>query len=121
MLFDGNAEADAQIEAAAKTFFDELAAERKLLAVPADPAEAAKLAAGYANPALGTIVVGSKGTTTTFDFGEWSSEMGSRKNPDGTVSFITIVPGFTGLEFVVGDKTLTLRDAQHEYVFALRG
>jgi hypothetical protein len=121
VLFDGNAEADAQIAAAAKTFVDELAAERKLLAVPADPAEAAKLAAGYANPALGTIVVGRKGAVTTFDFGEWSSEMASRKNPDGTVSFVTIVPGFTGLEFVVGDKTLTLRDAQHEYVFEARG
>ena len=46
-------EADAEIAAAAKTFFDELAAERKLLTVPADPAEAAKLAARYANPALG--------------------------------------------------------------------
>jgi hypothetical protein len=31
------------------------------------------------------------------------------------------VPGFNGLEFVVGDKTLTLRDAQHEYVFKARG
>jgi hypothetical protein len=47
--------------------------------------------------------------------------MASRKNPDGTISFLTIVPGFSGLEFVVGDKTLTLRDAQHEYVFKARG
>jgi hypothetical protein len=40
--------------------------------------------------------------------------------PDGTVSFITIVPSFTGLEFVMknGEKpTLVTRDAQHEYVF----
>jgi len=36
---------------------------------------------------------------------------------DGTISFITIVPGFNGLEFVGGDKTRTLRDAQHEYVY----
>ena len=89
--------------------------------MPADPAEAAQLAASYANPALGTIVVGRKGPATTFDFGEWSSEMATRKNPDGTISFVTIVPGFNGLEFVVGDKTLTLRDAQHEYVFKARG
>ena len=110
------------IEAAfAKGVFDEMAAERKLLAVPADPAAAARLAASYANPALGTIVVGRKGTATTFDFGEWSSEVATRKNPDGTVSFVTVVPGFSGLEFVVGDKTLTLRDAQHEYVFKARG
>jgi CubicO group peptidase (beta-lactamase class C family) len=120
ILFDGNPEADAQIAAAANTFFDELAAERKLMTVPADPAEAAKLSATYAHPALGTVVVSKKGAVTTFDFGEWSSEMASRKNPDGTISFITIVPGFTGLEFVVGDKTLTLRDAQHEYVFQAR-
>jgi hypothetical protein len=118
VLFDGNAEADDQIAAGAKTFFDEMAAERKLLTVPADAGEAGKLAARYANPAVGEIVVSRKGTATIFDFGEWSSEVASRKNPDGTISFITIVPGFIGLEFVVGENTLTLRDAQHEYVYA---
>jgi hypothetical protein len=116
VLFDGNAEADAQMAAAAKSFFDELGAERKLLTVPAEAAEAGKLAAAYSHPAVGQVVVSRKGAATVFDFGEWSSEMASRKNPDGTTSFLTIVPGFTGLEFVVGDKTLTLRDAQHEYV-----
>lgn len=118
VLFEGNAEADGQIAAAAKTFFDEMAAERKLLTVPADATEAGKLAAMYAHPAVGRVVVSKKGAATIFDFGEWSSEVASRKNPDGTISFITIVPGFSGLEFVVGDKTLTLRDAQHEYVYA---
>jgi CubicO group peptidase (beta-lactamase class C family) len=121
VLFDGAAEADAQMAASAKSFFDELAAERKLLTVPAEAAEAAKLGTSYANPALGQIAVSRKGAATTFDLGEWSSEVASRRNPDGTISFITIVPGFTGLEFVVGDKTLTLRDAQHEYVFKVRG
>jgi hypothetical protein len=116
VLFDGKAEADGEIAASAKTFFDEIAAERKLLTIPADPGEAAKLAPRYANPAVGGIVVSRKGTASVFDFGEWSSEMASRRNPDGTTSFITIVPGFSGLEFVVGEKTLTLRDAQHEYV-----
>jgi len=117
VLFDGNAEADGQIAATAKTFFDEMAAERKLLTVPADASEAGKLAARYGHPAVGEIVVRRKGRATIFDFGEWSSEVASRKNPDGTISFITIVPGFIGLEFVVGDNTLTLRDAQHEYVY----
>ena len=116
VLFDGNSEADGQIAATSKTFFDEVAAERKLLTVPADPAQVGKLAPSYANPAVGGIVVRQKGTATVFDFGEWSSEVATRQNPDGTISFITIVPGFSGLEFVAGDKTLTLRDAQHEYV-----
>jgi CubicO group peptidase (beta-lactamase class C family) len=117
VLFDGNDEADGQIEAAAKTFFDGMAAERKLMTVPADAAEAGKLAPKYVNEAVGDIVVSRKGTATVFDFGEFTSEVASRKNPDGTISFITIVPGFNGLEFVVGDNTLTLRDAQHEYVY----
>jgi hypothetical protein len=78
-----------------------------------------KLASGYSNPAVGGIVVKKKGSATIFDFGEWSSEMASRKNPDGTVSFLTIVPGFSGLEFVAGDKSLTLRDSQHEYVYTV--
>jgi len=49
--------------------------------------------------------------------------MASRRNPDGTVSFLTVVPGFTGAEFVVGGgarRTLVIRDAQHEYVFTER-
>ncbi len=117
VLFDGNHEADGQMAAAAKSYFEEISADRKLLSVPAEAAEAGKLAPGYTNPAVGGIVVRKKGAATIFDFGEWSSEVASRKNPDGTISFLTIVPGFGGLEFVAGDKKLTLRDAQHEYVY----
>ena len=62
VLFDGNPEADGQIAAAAKTFFDELAAERKLLTVPADAGGGRRSSpAHYANPALGAIVVSTKG------------------------------------------------------------
>ena len=123
VLFDGRPEADAQLLASGKSFFADLAAERKLLTVPADAAESAKLAARYANPALGEIAVNRTGPVTVFDFGEWKSEMGSRKNPDGTISFITTSPGIQGFPFVVGSgskRKLTLRDAQHEYVFEER-
>src|SRR6185503_5283500 len=75
VLFDGNAEADGQIAASAKTFFDELAAERKLLTLPADVAQAGTLAPKYTQAAVGDIVVSRKGPATVFDFGEWSSEM----------------------------------------------
>jgi CubicO group peptidase (beta-lactamase class C family) len=123
VLFDGRPEADAEVVSQAKTFFDQLAAERRLLTVPADPSQAEKLAPRYANDALGEIAVSRAGGVTTFDFGEFRSEMASRRNPDGTVSFLTIVPGFTGAEFVVGGgekRTLVTRDAQHEYVFSER-
>ena len=121
VLFDGRAEADSEVVSRAKAYNEQLAAERKLLTVPADAAEAAKLASRYHNEALGEIVVTRGQGKTVFDFGEWRSEVASRKNPDGTVSFLTTVPGAFGFEFVVGTgaagRTLVVRDAQHEYVF----
>jgi hypothetical protein len=120
VLFDGRAEADNDLAAAAKAIKERIAAERKLLTVPPDSAEVAKLAPRYANDALGEIGV-TKGEKAVFDFGEFKSEVASRRNPDGTVSFLTTIPGFDGLEFVVGKgdgkRTLVFRDAQHEYVF----
>lgn len=123
VLFDGHPEAEALLNADAKSFYADLAAERKLMTVPADSNESAKLAKHYANASLGEITVSTSGASTIFDFGEWKSEVASRKNPDGTISFITTVPGELGFEFVVGSgtkRTLTIRDAQHEYVFEER-
>jgi CubicO group peptidase (beta-lactamase class C family) len=120
VLFDGRPEADATMEAQAKGFYEELAAERKLVEFPADPSVAAALASRYTNPAVGDVVVHRNGKALSFDFGELASDMASRKNPDGTNSLITAVPGFMGLEFVAGSKSgqrnLILRDAQHEYL-----
>jgi CubicO group peptidase (beta-lactamase class C family) len=121
VLFNGRPEADADLASQTKTFFEGLSVERKLLTAPADPADAGKLATLYKSAALGDIAVLRHDGSTIFDFGEFKSEVASRHNPDGTVSFITIVPGFRGLEFAMknGDKpTLVTRDAQHEYVFA---
>jgi hypothetical protein len=120
VLFDGRPEADAQLAAAGKAYFEQMAAERKLLTVPADPRDAATLAAHYANAALGDVAVTHPGGATVFDFGEWKSAVASRHNPDGSLSFLTTAPGISGLEFVVGSgpkRALILRDAQHEYVF----
>ncbi len=120
VLFDGKPEAATQVAAAGKTYYAQIAAERKLLTVPAEASESAKLASRYANAALGEIAVSRANGATTFDFGEWKSEVASKRNPDGTISFITTAPGISGFEFVVGagtKKTLVTRDAQHEYVF----
>jgi hypothetical protein len=114
VLFDGRPEADARMVASARAFFAQLEAERKLLTAPAGVAEARKLARRYANEALGEIAVSQASGVTRFDFGEWRSEMASRRNPDGTVSFVTIAPGMMGVEFVVGGgekRTLVTRDA----------
>jgi len=124
VLFDGKPEADERVAAAAKSMVAAIEAERKLLTVPADAAAGAALAASYGNAALGGILVVREGGRTRFDFGEWRSEVATRANPDGTVSFVTVAPGVLGFEFVVGaaegKRTLVTRDAQHEYVFSER-
>jgi hypothetical protein len=122
LLYDGKPEADENVATGAKNFFSQLADARKLLTVPADPVEAKKLAAHYHSDALGEILVThTPGGKTIFDFGEFKSEVATIKNPDGTITFSTIVPSLDGIAFVVGaagDKpTLTTRDGQHEYVF----
>ena len=119
VLFDGRAEADADVASQAKSYYAQLAADRKLLTVPADTAESVKLVRHFHNDALGDIDVRRDGGRTMFDFGEFRSDVATRKNPDGSISFITIAPGIDGFEFVVSDagKRLTIRDAQHEYVF----
>ncbi len=121
VLFDGKPEAAENVASQAKRLKENIAAERKRLAVPADAATAAKLAARYHSDALGDIAVSRRGAATWFDFGGWKSEVASRKNDDGTTSFVTVSPGEDGFEFVVADKgdarSLVLRDAQHEYSF----
>src|SRR5439155_10873354 len=122
VLFDGKLEAEENVTVAARNMKSAVMKERSRLAIPADRAAADKLASRYTNASLGEIAVVRAGAETRFDFGEWKSAVASRKNDDGTTSLVTIVPGFSGLSFVIGDKngrrTLTFRDAQHQYLFA---
>jgi CubicO group peptidase (beta-lactamase class C family) len=120
VLFDGRDEADADVAAQAESYYAQLAAERKLLTVPADAAASSEIAEHFHNHALGDVQVRREGDRTVFDFGEFQSEVATKTNPDGSTSFVTIAPGIAGFEFVASEstpKTLTTRDAQHEYVF----
>ena len=121
VLFDGKPEAEENVATAAKNMKASFLEERKRLEIPADAEAADKLAPRYLNASLGEIVVRRVGKKTRFDFGEWSTAVASRKNDDGTIAFVTIEPGFNGVPLVVGEddgkRTLTFRDAQHEYVF----
>jgi hypothetical protein len=121
VLYDGEPEAQEDVTTAIARNKDAIATERKRLVVPPEEAAIGKLAAHYHNDGLGDIDVGKKGKDTIFDTGEFQSSVASRHNDDGTYSLFVIDPGVGGLEFVVGEKdgkrTLTTRDAQHEYVF----
>jgi hypothetical protein len=124
LLFDGEPLADSQLAAAAHAAHARIRAERERLHVPVREVDADQLASGYTNPALGTIRIRRDRGITRLDIGEWTSELASRDNPDGTLSFITTSPGVDGTEFVAGrvgdQRVLITRDAQHEYVFTER-
>jgi len=121
VAFDGKLEAAGDVAAQAARHKAALAKDRERLVVPAAPAPVAGLARRYSSKELGELAVLTQDGVTTFDLGEWRSTVASRKNDDGTISFITIDPGNDGFEFVVGERAgkrvLIVRDGQHEYVF----
>jgi CubicO group peptidase (beta-lactamase class C family) len=121
VLFDGKPEAIEQAKAANVQRIATIAKNRERLIVPADPAEVRKLASGYSSPTLGAFRVRVEDGATIFDFGKWHSSVASRRNDDGTTSFISIDPTVNGFNFVVGERdgrrVLIIRDAQHEYAF----
>jgi len=121
VVFDGKLEAADDVASRAATHKAALAKDRERLVVPPSPPLVAVLAKRYSSKELGDLAVLTQDGVTTFDLGEWKSTVASRKNDDGTTSFITIDPGTDGFEFVVGERAgkriLIIRDGQHEYVF----
>ena len=122
VLYDGKPLAEGQIKATAVAQAQGVAKLRELVSDPPDAAAASGLAHHYANPDLGSVEVSSVGANVIFDFGPWKSRTVTRKNPDGTMTFITIDPGAPRAGFVVGSaagkRQLTVRDGQHTYVYA---
>lgn len=122
VVYNGRPEAVASVDVAATNFRNTVAKERARLALPATEEEGAKLASRYWNAALGNLEVKRSGSDTIFIWDGGESRMATRKNDDGTISFINADPPLAGLEFVrsekEGKRSLILRDAQHEYFFS---
>jgi CubicO group peptidase (beta-lactamase class C family) len=121
VLFDGQPLADRELAAAAEQQHARRTTERAELTVPAAAADADKLAAHYHSDALGDLDVIRDHGKTVFDLGEWKSEVASRHEADGSLSFVTIAAGMAGVPLVVGPagdkRSLIVRDGQHEYRF----
>ena len=121
VLFDGQPEADSMVAAAVIAERDQRAAARRSLRIPADPDRAAALAPLYRNEFLGELRVERSGGLTMFNFGAWRAPVASRVSADGTVEFVVITPS-PPFPFVAGldgqRRTLRIRDAQNEYIFA---
>ncbi|MEI6642183.1 MAG: serine hydrolase domain-containing protein [Novosphingobium sp.] len=123
VLYDGQPEAQGDADAIVKRIAAELAEYRSKIQLPADAKVIGALAAKYVSPDLGTLrLVPEKGQVRGFTQA-WNSLMTTRRNQDGTVSLVSIDPGWIGdggdmvLGVADGKRTLTVRDGQHVYVF----
>jgi CubicO group peptidase (beta-lactamase class C family) len=121
IVYGGKPEAVASVDASAANYRTVIAKERARLTFPAAGEEASKLARHYVNAQLGNITVKRSGEHTVFVWDGGESRIATRKNDDGTISFINADPPLSGFEFVKSEKdgkhALIVRDAQHEYVF----
>ncbi len=104
VVFNGKLEAADDVAAQAARHKAALAKDRERLVVPADPTLVSGLAKRHSSKEHGELAVLNQDGATTFDFGEWKSTVASRKNDDGTISFITIDPTVEEFEFVVAKR-----------------
>lgn len=120
LLYDRRPEAAAEITSAAAKLKSRHSSHQSIT-VPADPNLAGLLAQRYENADLGSINVVRREGKTIFDFGAWSSEVGTKKNPDGTILFKTIDPGVDRFEFILhltkSIGTLSIFEGQHQYKY----
>ncbi|RVT40364.1 class A beta-lactamase-related serine hydrolase [Sphingobium algorifonticola] len=121
VVYDGQPLAEQELKVAAATARNGFLAEQARLTVPADPVEAAKLADHYVSPDLGALHVTRDADGLRFAFASFTSRMASRRNSDGTFSFVVIDAGAEGFELLAGERegrrVLTIRAGQHDYIF----
>lgn len=122
VMYDGKPEAAQEVAAAATRLKAQAAARKARLTIPGDPAALGNLAAHYNGPE------GSSLTITERDGGKWikagsiEGPLATRKNADGSISLVSIAPGSIGFDGLIGNdaagnRTLTVRDSQHAYVY----
>ena len=122
IVYDGQPEAEEDLEAAMNSNYEFNRGEQKDWIVPSEAGPVGRLADLYRSPVLGDITISRAGEDVVFQFGGWKSRVATKRNPDETTSFITTDPGTRGFEFA-SPKTdgsyeqLTLRDPQHVYPF----
>lgn len=121
VLYDGKPEAEGDLATSIARLRALNADFRARLTLPADAGAVTALAPAYRNADLGRLRVLRDGGKVRFQGAAFTAEVATRRNTDQTISFVTIEPGLQDVAFVVGTKdgkrTLTTRDAQHEYVF----
>lgn len=121
VVYDGKPEAARDVAASATQIKAAAAARRARITIPGDPAVVAGLASEYRNPDVGPLTIRDKDGAKWVSAGFIDGPLATRKNADGSVSVVSTGPGGIAVDALVGTqngkRTLTIRDAQHEYVY----
>ena len=121
VVYDGKPEAEKAIAPAAARLRAANEARRARLTVPGDPNVLAGLARAYRSPDGLNLTITDRDGGKTLSAGFIEGPIATRKNPDGSVSIVTVGPGSIGVDALVGVKdgkrTLSIRDSQHEYLY----
>jgi len=121
VLYDGKPEAADEIVASAQRIEAQNVKRRAELTVPGDAAVLANLASKYVSPGIGTITVSEREGAKWVNAGFIEGPIATKVNPDGSISIVSVAPGAIGLTALAGEadgaRTLTVRDAQDEYVY----
>ena len=122
VVYDGSPEADQEVAAAATKLKAQATDRRARLTLPGDSAVLANLAVRYRGPERSSLTIRMIAGRKWIHAGSIKGPLATRKNADGTVSVVSIAPGFIGFDGVVAKdvqnrRTLTLRDSQHVYVY----
>ena len=121
VVYDGRPEAAAEIAAAAARQQAQAAARRTRLTLPGDPAVIGGLAPHFRSAEGLVVSITRRGDQPWLKAGFIEGPFATRANADGTVSIVSSGPGLVGFEATVGTadgaRTLTLRDAQLDYIY----
>ncbi len=121
VLYDGEPKAAEEIQIAAKRIIAQAEKKRSELTVPGDEDVLSNLASKYESPGVGTITITERDDTKWIEAGFVEGPIATKTNPDGSITIVSAAPGAIGLDALIGNsdgkRTLTVRDAQNEYVY----
>ena len=122
VVYDGSPQAVQEVTAAAQRLKAQATERRARLTLPGDPAVLANLAARYSGPEGSSLTIRIIAGRKWILAGSIKGPLATRKNADGSVSVVSIAPGFIGFDGVVATdvqkrRTLTMRDSQHAYIY----
>ncbi len=122
VIYDGRPEAVQEVAAASVRLKAQGTARRARLTVPGDPQVLANLATRYTGPEGSSLTISTVGGRKWIQAGSIQGPLATRKNADGSVSVVSIGPGFIGFDGLIATtpdnrRTLTVRDSQHAYVY----